>query len=356
LAAVLVSLAALVVALAAPWAPDSRLRDPELAHHDPQRQSAQADEVVVALDEPAPGAVLTGHAAVVGWAADLAPDGPGIDPTNVQVWIGGASGTPLGFAQYGWQRDDVAGRLGQSRYARTGFRLGWEACTFPPGPYQVVAYAWRQDSAVAGLASLDVSVGPCAQAPGSILFADSLDGGNRLWPTGASVECALRYEGGEYHVHKLGAAGAEDCAPPDVERTVYGDFALEVDVRLLDPSPSRFASVAFRSGIAEFSTRYFAGYAVHLNPVLGTVELVDDLGTSYTRLAAAQPTSVRAGGATNRVGIVAAGSRIQVLVNGETALEIDDDRHVWGTIGIGAGAPRGDEAQAAFRNLVVRRL
>jgi hypothetical protein len=313
------------------------------------------NHLTFAIDEPRAGERLSGYRTITGWAADLLPGGPGIDPKNVQVWIDGAQGSPLGFAQYGWQRDDVAGMLGDTRFAQTGFRLGWDTCTFPPGDYHIVVYGWRQDTSEVGLTSVDVTVEPCALAAGSVLLADPLDSANQLWPTGANDECAHRYQGGEYRVLKLAPNAAEDCAPPDVERTVYGDFTLEVDVQLRDPSPSAFATIGFRVDVAELSSHYMAGYAVRLNPVLGTVSLVHDVGPTYTRLAETRPGSLRAGEATNRVQIVAEGPRLTVLVNWEPALEVYDDRHPWGTVALGAGAPRGESAEAAFRNLVIRR-
>jgi hypothetical protein len=54
------------------------------------------------------------------------------------------------------------------------------------------------------------------------------------------------------------------------------------------------------------------------------------------------------------VTIRAQDSRIRVLVNGEPAIDLVDDRHRWGWIGLGAGGRRG--AQAAFRDPRVRRI
>ena len=74
-------------------------------------------------------------------------------------------------------------------------------------------------------------------------MADALDGSNPYWQVISTDECAIGYESGSYHVRKLPAARAEDCGAHDVERTLYADFALEVDVRLVDAPPAAFASI-----------------------------------------------------------------------------------------------------------------
>jgi len=190
---------------------------------------------------------------------------------------------------------------------------------------------------------------------GSVLMTDPLDGSNPYWQVVTTESCAIGYQSGSYHVGKLPAARAEDCGAHDVESTVYADFALEVDVRLVDAPPAAFASIGLREDIAEFSTQFLAGYAVHIDPELGTVALVYDYGTTYTRLAEARPASLRPAGEWNRVAITATGPRIQVAVNGEVALDVQDARHPWGTITLGVGAPGDESAEAAYRNFELRR-
>lgn len=332
---------------------------PAVAQAAVQRARDGGSQVVLVLDGPGAGPQSGGYLPIRGWAADLLANTPGIDPNNVQVWLSGATGTPLGFAQYGWQRDDVVRLLGDSRYGPSGFRLAWQTCTFSPGTYHVVAYGWRQQSVDFDSADVEVTVPNCQAPAGTVLFADPLDGRNpwgRDWSTGADDQCVLRYSGAEYRVRKLGATSVADCAAPDVERTVYGDFALDLDVRLDEAAPGAVAAIGVRMNVAEFSTGYLAGYVVRLDPTRGTVALVYDEGRAQTPLAEAQPASLRRGTAVNHLRIVAEGPALQVLVNDAPALAVQDARNTWGAITLGAGAPEGQTAEAVYRNLVVARV
>jgi hypothetical protein len=326
---------------------------------------ANGTNVAVALMPPVALRRFGGNVAIAGWAADLLPNGPGVDPTNLQVWIERPERRPLGVASYGIVDPTPRDLLGDDRFTNTGFQMLWASCTFPPGDYRATVYAWRQGTDAVGVASTDAALAPCPIPADRVIFRDALDGTNPFspdwspWWRAGSGECSeVSYSGGEYRVRRTAVGPptctAEDSSVVDQYRTVYADVAMEVDVRLVDPTPTAFASIGFRLDLAEQSASLLSGYAVHLNPTLGTVALVFDRGDSYTRLAEVRPPALRTGTETNRVGIVGQGSRLRVLVNGEQVIEVTDDRHPWGVLALGSGAPGGQGADAAYRNLVVR--
>jgi hypothetical protein len=320
---------------------------------------ASGSNVAVSIEQPRAGQTLDRLVEIDGWAADLQPGGPGIDAANVQIWLDGRDGAPLGFAAYPWRRDALAALLGDEQFTQTGFRLGLDPCAVSPGAHRLVAYAWRRETSDFGTADVDVVVPPCARPPGVVLWSDPLDGAQQQWwPVGATEACTARYQDGGYQVRKLAPNRVEYCASPPWERVVHGDFALEVDIRVLDPSPAADAAIGLRMNISEVSARYSDGYIVRVNPALGIVGLLygyyTTQGPVYLRLAEAHPDSMRAGAATNRVRIQATGPQLSVAVNGQPALQAQDDRVQRGSVALGAGAPLGqDSAEVNFRDLAV---
>ncbi len=317
----------------------------------------QGSDVAIAIEEPQAAVPVSGRTTIRGWAADLRADGPGIDPGNLQVWLGGGEGNPLGFAQYGWRRDDIATLLGDERYLPTGFTLGWETCTFPAGNYNVTAFGWRRESADFGAAATNVTVRPCPQPAGSLLFHEALDGTNPSWPEGEVPGQRIgQYQEGAYHIQKLSTDPRDLCGVGDTDRTVYKDFALAVEGRVVEPAPTRVVSIAVRCNISQASAKTNDCYTVNLDPVLGNVSLNyifnQEGRTSYIHIAEAQA-EMHPGSAYNRVEVIADGSLLRVLVNGEQVLDARDERSSWGGILLGAGAPPGERSQAAYRDVNV---
>ena len=74
-----------------------------------------------------------------------------------------------------------------------------------------------------------------------------------------------------------------------------------------------------------------------------------DEGTRTIPIAEAAANSLRAGGALNRLSVVAQGPRLRVLVNDEPVLDVEDSRHLWGMVSLGAVAPWAAKRQPPSR-------
>jgi hypothetical protein len=128
----------------------------------------------------------------------------------------------------------------------------------------------------------------------------------------------------------------------------FGDFLLEVDARLVEPTADAYVFVDFR--------RQESGehYSFVVAPDEGAFILrrnTDREGATvldWTRAAA-----IQRGTAPNRLGVRAQGDEITLLVNGEEVgrARADDPRE--GAIGFGAGSLDDGPAEARFANLVV---
>jgi hypothetical protein len=93
----------------------------------------------MAVNPPAPGAVIHGPFTAAGWAFVNHPANAGI--AAIHVWavpMAGGAPTFLGLATLGDTRPDVAALYG-AQYGQAGFHL--EAAALPPGVYYVAVYA-----------------------------------------------------------------------------------------------------------------------------------------------------------------------------------------------------------------------
>jgi hypothetical protein len=93
-----------------------------------------------AIDSPGPGSVIGPNFTVTGWAIENgASSGTGVD--GVYLWAypaSGGSGTPLGWAEYGGTRPDVADRYG-TRFLNSGYSLK-TGIVNSSGSYTIIAY------------------------------------------------------------------------------------------------------------------------------------------------------------------------------------------------------------------------
>src|SRR5712692_10182953 len=121
---------------------------------------------LVAIDRPAPGATTPQRFTVIGWAADPAGRGSGVDAVHVYLDGEAGSGRLLGLATYGAERLDVAQQLGEPRFGLSGYELQVEV---PPGAHTLYVYARR--GATTGPeqwslpATVDVVATPAVAAP-----------------------------------------------------------------------------------------------------------------------------------------------------------------------------------------------
>ncbi len=340
--------------------PTHQLTTPsEVAAAVEQARSRGAD-VALALDVPRTGETVAGRVVINGWAADLRAGGAGVEPNSFEVRLESPQTSQvLGLARSAQQRPDVAALIGKPPSTTRNFTLGWETCSFPPGRYRLTAAAAAQDTVTSYSTTADLTVAPCPTATDSPLFQDPLDGSIPQWTIGRFNWCTYEYSDGEYRVSSRPANPYGGCADPDTLKTVFQDFVLEVDARVLDPTPSGAARVGFR-GITKVIReprwqQFGSGYGVQLFPATRTVGLVYDDGTTDHAIAESHSDAVRSGDAVNHLTVRAVGSRLSVLVNGDVALDLEDDRLPWGMIMLGADAPPGQTATAAFSNLAIYR-
>jgi hypothetical protein len=99
-----------------------------------------ASNPAIAVDQPAPSAVVGSQFWVTGWAIDLgSPSGPGIDQVNVVVYPNGDWNSPIviGPATYGHARTDVGAYYG-AQFTNSGYaRL---VSGLSPGTYMIVVW------------------------------------------------------------------------------------------------------------------------------------------------------------------------------------------------------------------------
>jgi hypothetical protein len=116
---------------------------------------------LVAIDRPAAGATTPQRFTIIGWAADPAGVGSGVDA--VQVYLDGpqGQGVLLGTANYGEDRPDVATQLGQPRFGLSGFSVQIEV---PAGAHSVYVHARRHEENGSGAWSPPAQVDVVATA------------------------------------------------------------------------------------------------------------------------------------------------------------------------------------------------
>ncbi|MCB0206697.1 MAG: SBBP repeat-containing protein, partial [Anaerolineae bacterium] len=99
--------------------------------------------VVAPIEQPVPGAWISGIANLSGFALDWgSATGPGIDA--VRLYLDGPSGTGtlLGDATYGLARPDVAAEYGTA-FVLSGWQLTWDTTGLPFGLHQIYVNAQR---------------------------------------------------------------------------------------------------------------------------------------------------------------------------------------------------------------------
>jgi hypothetical protein len=98
----------------------------------------------MSIDSPAANATVTNGTQIDigGWAADTAGPGTGVD--IVRVYLDNrmeAGSTPLGDANLGFARPDVAAALGSSAVTNSGFNLLWTPSNVSAGQHTLYVYA-----------------------------------------------------------------------------------------------------------------------------------------------------------------------------------------------------------------------
>lgn len=189
--------------------------------------------------------------------------------------------------------------------------------------------------------------GEATVGPGRVLYADSFASATSGWPVQASDPVTRRvgYANGEYYVARLPGSGG---SPYVTREERFGDFLLEVDARLVEPTADAYVFVDFRR--QESGEHYSfvvapdeGAFIVRRNTDREGATVLD-----WTRAAA-----IQRGAAPNRLGVRAQGGDVALLVNGEEVGRARADDLREGGIGFGVGSLGDGPAEARFGNLVV---
>jgi hypothetical protein len=307
-----------------------------------ERLSASEASLTVRFAQPAPADTLRGLVHLQGWAVDHRAT-PALAPDSVAVFVDRAVPELLG-------RPLLLGERG--RPGRAAFELGWETCTFPPGPYTLRVVVRTPD----GLEAEDtraVAVGGCPGGPLAVLREDALLAPSRAWREGTTGYLAADYQGSAYRLVRR-AGGEEPCGVWDGAHVIYADFLLSVDIELPHGAPGEAALVAVRASprtLRGGAPEGLEGYVARLEPAAGTVSLWRYTADAPPRLL----TQARLGPADPfyQLEVLAVADLLALRVNGRTALVARDDGPRWGRLLLGVGATA--ETTVLYRDLVIRR-
>jgi hypothetical protein len=156
------------------------------------------------------------------------------------------------------------------------------------------------------------------------------------------------YEGGEYFVIKqANSTGPLAIAGRD-GRGWFGDFAAEIDARMVPPIEGAYLFITFRGqDVSNW-------YSLAVDPANRTYGVFRAVRGQITPLANATPSqAVNPGTATNRLGVRAQGADIVAYVNGREVYRTTDSTYSAGDLTVGVGSATGGRAEARFSNLVV---
>lgn len=312
--------------------------------------SGQIDTSVrVAITEPAPGTVVAGPVRIVGWAVDpTSRQGPGINPKDVQIWLGRPpEGRQLSYGEYGLPDDDAAAFFG-STFRDAGFVMNWNTCSFPAGAYQV----WAIVSSLTrpGLrdaAAVDVTVSACPPAT-ELYRAD--------WaalPPLQTAQAEQWQDGNAWVLRRLEPGGTARQA-----EGVYADARVEITAQLAEaqdgyyfldfrgfPGPLGGPTDSFyRFSIHPGSGEYWLGIS-HPGP-----QPIEDLLT-WTPSPA-----IRRGAAPNRLAVEMDGPRLRLYANDLLLTEASNDEFPWGEVRFGTAVGEDRSVEARFRDFVITTL
>jgi hypothetical protein len=314
-----------------------------------QTVAAQDTSVRVAITSPAAGAALQGRVVIGGWAVDpMSPDGPGINPRDVQLWLGPPpSGYLLDYAQYGEPSPEATSFYGP-RFGDAGFAQNWHTCSFPSGPQEL----WAFVSSLArpgerDFTKVDVSIAPCP--PGTELFRADW----RTLPPLVTEQSEQGEVDGAWMVRRLrpGAAGrgieglyANFLAEITAQRVGREDGYYFIDFRVLPGPGDTLTDSFYRFSVHPASGRFRIGIS-RPGP-----DPIEDL-TTWTLSPA-----IRRGTEPNRLSVEADGPQLRLYANGELLTEVTHSELPWGKIRFGAATGDDFTTEALFRDFVITTL
>jgi putative serine protease PepD len=184
---------------------------------------------------------------------------------------------------------------------------------------------------------------------GGIVLQDNFDDEARgILPRSSTdpAKWSRGYVGGEYQLQRLDAAmsGVPYASVPGT----YGNASIAIDFRLVGDPGTRSVIVTCRGDDAD------SGYAFQVAPGPGLFSLSRlDSGTQV-ELVTQRTSTLRQGGATNRIELTCAGDQISGSVNGTPVATVRDNVHP-GTGGMIIALIGRAVGEARFDNLVVTR-
>jgi hypothetical protein len=215
----------------------------------------------VHIDQPKPGAILSGTATVSGWAIDnVTAVGTAINPATVIVSVDGKA---AGTATYGVPRADVCGILpGRPGCPNVGYTYQLNAAALSPGAHTITVSATDTDVPTpdTGSASVMVTV-PGGRLPGPpSVFIDSFPQGATLtgtatvsgWAVDNSSGIGTAISGVQIQVDgKLAGTASYGTSRPDVCAVLpgrpgcpYVGFTFALNTLLLTPGAHTITAVA----------------------------------------------------------------------------------------------------------------
>jgi hypothetical protein len=303
----------------------------------------------VVISHPSPGSVLNGKVIVSGWAVDpTSRDGPGVNPRDIQLWLGPpGTGYLLDYAQYGQPSPEAVQFYGPVSQ-EAGFAQVWDTCSFPPSNQELYAFVSSLvRPGVLDFTKVDVSLAPCA--PGTELFR--ADWGSL--PPLIAEQSEQFQVGDAWAVRRLrpGAAGR------GIEG-LYCDFLAEITAQKVGREDG-FYFFDFRvlPGPGDTLTDSFYRFSIH--PASGRYRLglarpgpdpIEDLIT-WT-----ESPAIRRGNEPNRLGVAVKGPQLRLYANGELVVDLTNDVFPWGKIRFGAATGDDFTTEVHFRDFVITTL
>jgi hypothetical protein len=312
--------------------------------------SGQIDTSVrVVITDPAAGAVLQGPVRIAGWAVDpTSRQGTGINPKDVQVWLGRPpEGRPLSYGEYGLPNDEAVAFFGPA-FRESGFVVNWNTCSFPAGSYQL----WALVSSLArpgmtDAAAVDVTVSRCP--PGAELYRADWTSTPPLYSDAAEQVP----DGDAWVLRRLLPGGTARQA-----EGIYADARVEVTAELVGGGDGYYF-IDFRGFPGPLGSPTDSFYRFSVHPGSGQYwlgisrpgpEPIADLLT-WTPSAA-----LRRGEAPNRLAVEMDGPRLRLYANDVLLTETTNAEFPWGEVRFGTAVGEERTVEARFRDFVITTL
>jgi len=184
---------------------------------------------------------------------------------------------------------------------------------------------------------------------GGILLQDNFDDEARgLLPRSSTDPSKWQrgYVGGEYQLQKLDASSSS--VPYASVPGTYGNASIAIDFRLIGDPGTRGVVLSCREDASD------SAYAFFVAPGAGAFSLIRVDGGTPVELVTQRTSTVRQGGAMNRIELTCAGDQMSGSINGTPVASVRDNVHP-GQGGMTISLSGHAAGEARFDNLVVTR-